>query len=78
MSNYDIELYELMLDENVSKMREFVNELNEASINIHNFRCDSILFQVEGLIEDTGENQLDPLMWVLWINSSLTDQINEI
>ena len=54
-------------------MKPLVNKLKKKSINIHNFRCDYINFQTSGEIEDTGNHGLDPLMWVLWTNSSLTD-----
>ena len=67
------ELYELIIEEDIIKMKTLVNKLKKKSINIHNFRCDYINFQTSGEIEDTGNHGLDPLMWVLWTNSSLTD-----
>tara|TARA_Y100000817_G_scaffold289502_1_gene259531 strand:- start:5086 stop:5637 length:552 start_codon:yes stop_codon:yes gene_type:complete len=67
------ELYELIIEEDIIKMKSLVNKLKKKSINIHNFRCDYINFQTSGEIEDTGNHGLDPLMWALWTNSSLTD-----
>ena len=66
------ELYESIIDEDIIEMKKIVNSLKK-SINIHNFRCDNIHFKNTGEIEDTGNHGLDPLMWVLWTNSSLTN-----